>query len=944
MNLKFNKLLSFALGIAFAFSLAGPAFAQGNTGGDIAGHWAEASIREWADLGLLTGDGNGNYYPDKIIPRAQFMALVNRAMGYSQMSDSIKGYTDVSKNKWYYSDVAKALSAGYITGTSIGKMSPDQPISKQQAAMIIANIAKLNTASADTGVLKNFTDASAISAWAKKPLACVISNGLFTGSGGKLNASSSLTRAEAVTLLDRVRTNSRIFSVPGTFGPETGTSTVSNVVIAASGVTLQNYNVTGNLTITKAVGSGEATLSGVTVAGNILVNGGGENSVYFNDVTVSGTVSVDRDDNGTVRIVVSGGSNISAVVLESGAILMTKELTGGGIEQVTIPPESAAGGAIKLIGKFNAVTNNYAGAKIVLSDAQVGTLNLNRKAAITGNGKITTANVATEAGSGTTMEIKPGSISGAGANAVTISASGTIGGGSGFSGGSSGGGPVASVGTVTGTVTSGGIPVKGASISLSVSGTTYSATTGSAGTYSIANVPFGTDYSVTASKFGYTNAAATASVTAGGTTSGVNLSMSELPATFSKVTAYDSSARTLQMSGISEAISFDKIDGWEAVSLGDYINYTGSGPAYQIKKATLVSGNVSATAGPSHKITAAFIGETRYSTSGCTNASALPTFSTYDIMPKYNCAVYLDPFDCIVAIDADSVSVSSSGDYVLTSASENSGIYTVTTSYFSSRPFTLSTGNALNSSAFDACNNPSGSDKPVLVNAVIDNDVMTVTAIGNSFDDAITTGTAQVGTFDGNAVNADANTTFLFYSNGSYQIYTGIDKVPTATAYATDAYYLANASGVASYVLVIEDTSIPTGYSYVYQAQGNEIIDGVTAYRYSVITSGGEFTTINSRTELTAGFYSYVLYSDGISECTPASNDNCLSGTVSSYVSGTLATENGSCSILSTTHVYVKNGVVYEQSDDSILSTGDVVSLYVVDGNATIAVVTVNNE
>ncbi|WP_422448189.1 N-acetylmuramoyl-L-alanine amidase [Thermoanaerobacterium sp. DL9XJH110] len=45
---------------------------------DIEGHWAKASIERLAQLGLIRGDGQGNFNPDRTITRAEVVVLLDR--------------------------------------------------------------------------------------------------------------------------------------------------------------------------------------------------------------------------------------------------------------------------------------------------------------------------------------------------------------------------------------------------------------------------------------------------------------------------------------------------------------------------------------------------------------------------------------------------------------------------------------------------------------------------------------------------------------------------------------------------------------------------------------------------------------------------------------------------------------------------------------------------
>ncbi|MFR8711332.1 MAG: hemoblobin-interacting domain-containing protein [Anaerotignum lactatifermentans] len=156
----------------------------------------------FAENGYIAGDGTGNYLPNQIMTRAQFAAVINRVMGYTEESPSIANYTDVEDSAWYRSDLAKALSAGYMSGTSATTMSPNQPVTREQAAVMIVRLLEENT-SVDLSVLDDFTDRGDISAFAVNAMAKLISDGYLYGADGKLMPQKSMTRAEGIALLSR---------------------------------------------------------------------------------------------------------------------------------------------------------------------------------------------------------------------------------------------------------------------------------------------------------------------------------------------------------------------------------------------------------------------------------------------------------------------------------------------------------------------------------------------------------------------------------------------------------------------------------------------------------------------------------------------------------------------------------------------------------------------
>ena len=184
------------------------AAAQGGASGasDINGHWASAAMQEFIDAGYIKGSG-GKYTPDGNMSRAQFSAIVNRMMGYSSESRDISKFKDIKTDSWYRSDLAKALAAGYMSGTSADMMSPEASVTREQAFVILARILKLSAAESEADkTLASYKDAGSVAPWAKNSVAALIKAGYVSGdNNGNINPKKSMTRAEGVTVLHRSR-------------------------------------------------------------------------------------------------------------------------------------------------------------------------------------------------------------------------------------------------------------------------------------------------------------------------------------------------------------------------------------------------------------------------------------------------------------------------------------------------------------------------------------------------------------------------------------------------------------------------------------------------------------------------------------------------------------------------------------------------------------------
>lgn len=381
-----KRLVSLLLVLAMTLSML-PSVAFATTS-DINGHWAQKTLEKWSGMGWFNGNGNGTYRPNANITRAEFMTLINRMKGYTQESPDIAKYKDVSPDAWYYNALSVALAAGYSSGTGSDTMSPEKPITRQEAMTIISRISGVSSDNADLSVLGIALDGNKVADWAKSTVAACINEGLVAGSDGKINPTANITRAESVVLMDRVYTNVRTFAFKGTYGPANETRTASTIYITAPGVKLRNMNVSGDLNIDKSVGEGEVYLDNITVKGKLNAFGGGLNSIYLNNCNIKELI-VEKDK---VRVVLDNGSEISFMRLEGDEDIV--ELKGATkIETLTVTGANTTikASADVAVGTLNTQAD---GIKIeTQAGTKIETANLSGKTEITGQGSIGTANI-----------------------------------------------------------------------------------------------------------------------------------------------------------------------------------------------------------------------------------------------------------------------------------------------------------------------------------------------------------------------------------------------------------------------------------------------------------------------------------------------------------------------------------------------------------------------
>ncbi len=432
-----KSFLCVVVSLLLVLSIGGLAFAQPT---DIKGHWAETQITQWVNNGLANGFPDGTFKPNAEITRAQFVTLVNNAFGFNEIGET--SFTDVKSTDWFASEVAKA---SYISGYEDGSFKPNNKISRQEAAVIIAKIMKLAPSSSGAD---RFTDKASIPQWSKGAVGAVVAKGFMSGypdqSFGPVKA---ISRAEAVSSLDRAMKSTMktvTYDEAGTYGPEEGTETIKgNVTVSVEDVVLQNLVITGDLLLAEGIGDGDVTLINVTVKGNTIIKGGGANSVTLENCNLA-SITVSKEG---VRVVASGTTTVNIVTLQSGATLVEVTVTGEGFQQVTISEVVPAGAKVTLDGDFKEVTVS-APVNVEVPKGTVQNLTVNAQANITGSGTINAATINTSgvtiAQQPTTVTVAPSVSASVGGETIsnnTTTPTTTTGGG----GGGGGGGGTATV-------------------------------------------------------------------------------------------------------------------------------------------------------------------------------------------------------------------------------------------------------------------------------------------------------------------------------------------------------------------------------------------------------------------------------------------------------------------------------------------------------------------
>ncbi|MDT3429051.1 hypothetical protein J2Z22_004650 [Paenibacillus forsythiae] len=173
---------------------------------DMKGHWARKQVEVMAARQVVAGMPSGLFQPELPVSRAQFAAMLVRALGLREASGAGSGgFADVDRRAWYASVVQAASAAGIVQGAG-GKFRPEAGITRQELAVMLARALELQDAVAavsNGGSSPLFSDAGQIDGWAIDSVAKIYRLGIVKGdASGAFRARSQATRAEAAVMLN----------------------------------------------------------------------------------------------------------------------------------------------------------------------------------------------------------------------------------------------------------------------------------------------------------------------------------------------------------------------------------------------------------------------------------------------------------------------------------------------------------------------------------------------------------------------------------------------------------------------------------------------------------------------------------------------------------------------------------------------------------------------
>jgi hypothetical protein len=165
-------------------------------------YWAQTFIQELASRDIIKGFPDGGFRPNDPVTRAQFAAMLNKAMTKAPTRNAVT-FVDVDPNYWAASAIQKAYTTGFMAGYPGNVFEPAQNIPRVQILVSLANGLNYTANQAPETILQTYADAASIPDYARSSVAAATENRMVVNYPNVqfLNPNQSATRAEVAAFI-----------------------------------------------------------------------------------------------------------------------------------------------------------------------------------------------------------------------------------------------------------------------------------------------------------------------------------------------------------------------------------------------------------------------------------------------------------------------------------------------------------------------------------------------------------------------------------------------------------------------------------------------------------------------------------------------------------------------------------------------------------------------
>ena len=161
--------------------------------------WFYDAVSFTYNMGIMDGVETNKFSPSTTITRGMVVTMLWRMAGEPYASGTY--FDDVSYGRYYTTAVAWSARNNIIEGSGANTFGVNDPITREQLAVILYRYAKYMNYSTTTSSLYGYDDANKVSSWAKDAMGWAVRNGVIGGvTNTTLCPNNTATRAEVAQM------------------------------------------------------------------------------------------------------------------------------------------------------------------------------------------------------------------------------------------------------------------------------------------------------------------------------------------------------------------------------------------------------------------------------------------------------------------------------------------------------------------------------------------------------------------------------------------------------------------------------------------------------------------------------------------------------------------------------------------------------------------------
>ncbi|MFU1798664.1 Ig-like domain-containing protein [Paenibacillus azoreducens] len=156
-------------------------------------------VQKAVNMGLLEGDSSGHFRPNEVLTRQELAVLLARALHLPLSDAPAPAFADVTESNWSASCIEAVKRAGLMAGEGSELFHPHDPVTREELAAVF--VRAVNGTDARGGQIPRIQDRGQVSSWAASLVDTALRLELIDATDEKLHPQSSVSRKDIASFL-----------------------------------------------------------------------------------------------------------------------------------------------------------------------------------------------------------------------------------------------------------------------------------------------------------------------------------------------------------------------------------------------------------------------------------------------------------------------------------------------------------------------------------------------------------------------------------------------------------------------------------------------------------------------------------------------------------------------------------------------------------------------